>query len=171
VQIKWVVAAAVVMGLAFVVSAAGYNSTLGASVTLPLLPVAIGLAVLRFRLYDIDRLISRTVSYALVTGCVLLVYGVIVGLASRLAPDSSNLAVAAATLAAAAAVRPVLHRVQRGVDSRFNRPRFDAVATVERFGAELRNEVAIDRVHQGLLAAVHDTLQPDRASLWVVTRG
>jgi hypothetical protein len=169
-QIKWVLTAVIVMATAIAVSAVVFQGTIGSEATMPLLPLAIGVAVLRFRLYDIDRLVSRTVSYAVVTGCVLLVYGVIVSLATRLVPESSELAVAAATLAAAAVARPVLRRVQRWVDRRFNRPRFDAVATVERFGSDLRDEIEPDRIEHGLLAAVRDTLQPVTASVWVVTR-
>ena len=167
-QIKWVLAAVMVMTVVIVLDGILLNDPEGAALTLPLVPLAIGVAVLRYRLFDIDRLVSRTVSYALVTGCVLLTYAAIITLATRLVPGSSNLGVAAATLAAAAVVRPALRAVQGRVDRRFNRPRFDAAATVERFGLDLRHEIELERVEHELLAAVRDTLQPDRATLWTV---
>jgi hypothetical protein len=134
----------------------------------PLLPaLAIGIAITRYRLFDIDRLVSRTVAYALATGCVLLTYAVAISLATWLVPHSSNLAVAAATLAAAAVARPVLGAVQERVDRRFNRPRFDAQRSVEEFGSTLRTVVTPDHVVAELRAVLVRTVQPAGLSIWL----
>ncbi|MFZ0324468.1 MAG: hypothetical protein WAN48_10090 [Actinomycetes bacterium] len=132
-----------------------------------LIPAAIGLAILRYRLYEIDRLISRTASYALVTGVVAVTYWVVVTLMSALAPTSSSLTVAAATLAAAAIVRPMVRKVQGLVDRRFNRASFDAARTVDDFGARLRHEVDSDRITAGLVLAVQKTLEPRTLTIWL----
>ncbi len=132
-----------------------------------LIPIAIGIAVLRYGLYGIDRLISRTLSYAVITGTLLVMYLVLVTTVSRIAPSSSSLAVAASTLAVAALFQPLRRRVQTAVDSRFNRARYDADRTVEAFTRTLREEVDLDAVRSGLIAAVHGTLQPTTARLWL----
>ena len=132
-----------------------------------LLPVSIGIAVLRFRLFDIDRVVSRTTSYLIVTGLVIAVYGAAVTLTSRALPASSGLAVAAATLAAAAAFRPALGRVQRAVDRRFDRRRYDATRVVDEFGTRLRDVVAPDDVAVDLTGAVSEALQPGTVGLWL----
>jgi hypothetical protein len=130
-------------------------------------PVAIGVAVLRYRLYDLDRVISRTLTYGLLTVLLGLGYaGVVLGL-GRLLPDSSSLVVAAATLAAVAAFSPLRRRVQQLVDRRFNRRRYDAARTVDGFAARLRDQVDLDALHGELLAVVDQTMQPTRASLWL----
>jgi hypothetical protein len=140
----------------------------GASVlTFVLIPVAIGIAVLRYGLYGIDRLISRTLSYALITGTLLVVYLVLVTTVSRIAPSSSSLAVAASTLTVAALFQPLRRRVQTAVDRRFNRARYDADRTVEAFTRTLREEVDLDAVSTDLIATVHDTLEPVRVGLWL----
>lgn len=131
-----------------------------------LLPLSICVAVLKYRLYDIQRIISRTTSYGVVTGLLLATYGVVVALVSRLVPDSSSLAVAAATLAAAAAFRPLLRRVQGVVDRRFNRERYDAVKTVEQFATDLRQVVQPDVVIDDLRSVVAHTLQPSVIRVW-----
>jgi hypothetical protein len=131
------------------------------------LPVTIGLAVLRYRLWDLDRLVSRTVTYALVTALLVLPYLVIVPAAGRLAQGAGNLAVAAATLAAVAAFAPLRRRVQDLVDRRFNRRRYDAERTVEAFAARLREQVDLDALAAELLSVVHQTVQPTQASLWL----
>ncbi len=130
-------------------------------------PVCVGVAVLRYRLYDLGRLVSRTVSYAVLTGLLLGVYLVLVTTATRLLPGSSSLAVAASTLAAAALFQPLRRRVQTTVDHRFNRARYDADRTVETFSRRLREEVDLDAVRTDLLTVVHDTLQPATAGLWL----
>ena len=130
-------------------------------------PVAVGVAVLRYRLYDLDRVISRTLTYGLLTVLLGLGYaGVVLGL-GRLLPEGSSLVVAAATLAAVAAFSPLRRRVQELVDRRFNRRRYDAARTVEGFATRLRDQVDLDALHGELLAVVDQTVQPTRASLWL----
>jgi hypothetical protein len=132
------------------------------------LPVSVGVAILRYRLYDIDRIISRTLTYAIVTGMLIGVYVALLALFSVLLPDtSSSLAVAASTLAAAAVARPGLKRVQAAVDRRFNRARYDALQTVDDFGTRLRNQVDPHRVREDLVAVVNSTLQPGSATIWI----
>ena len=125
------------------------------------------MAVLRYRLWELDRLVSRTVTYALVTGLLVLPYLVIVPAASRLAHGSGSLGVAAATLAAAALFQPLRRRVQDLVDRRFNRRRYDAARTVEAFAVRLRDQVDLDALLGELLAVVAETVQPTTASLWL----
>jgi hypothetical protein len=134
---------------------------------LAFVPVACGIAVLRYRLYEIDRIISRTASYALVTGLVLVVYVCVVWSVPQLLPQSSDLAVAAATLTAAALFRPLLSWVQSSVDRRFNRSRYDADRAVEAFANRLRDEVDPERVSTDLLAVVDRTVAPNQTYLWL----
>jgi hypothetical protein len=172
-QLRWVAAgaAAAVAGLllsSFV--ALGVVPRLADAVVyagLLCLPVAIAVAVLRYRLWDLDRLVSRTVTYALVTALLVLPYLLIVPAASRLARDAGGLAVAAATLAAVALFAPLRRRVQDLVDRRFNRRRYDAARTVEAFAVRLREQVDLDALRAELLAVVDQTVQPTRASLWL----
>ena len=131
------------------------------------LPLAIAVAVLRYRLWDLDRLISRTVTYALVTALLVVPYLLILPAATRLAQGSGSLAVAAATLAAAALFQPLRRRVQDLVDRRFNRRRHDAARTVDGFALRLRDQVDLDMLHGELLAVVDQTMQPTQASLWL----
>jgi hypothetical protein len=131
------------------------------------LPVAMGAAVLRYRLYDLDRIISRTLAYGLLTVLLGLGYaGVVLGL-GRLLGKSSSLAVAAATLAVAAAFQPARRRVQSLVDRRFNRRRHDAGRIIEAFGARLRDQVDLTTLTAELVAVVDQTMQPTTASLWL----
>jgi hypothetical protein len=123
--------------------------------------------VLRYRLWDLDRLVSRTVTYAVVTALLVAPYLLIVPAAGRLVQGAGSLAVAAATLAAAAAFAPLRRRVQGLVDRRFNRRRYDAARTVEGFAARLRDQVDLDALRGELLAVVDQTMQPNRASLWL----
>jgi hypothetical protein len=131
------------------------------------LPVAVGAAVLRYRLYDLDRIISRTLAYGLLT---LLLGGgyavVVLGLGQLLGRDSP-LVVAAATLAVAALFQPARRRVQAVVDRRFNRRRHDAARIIAEFGARLRDQVDLDTLTADLLAVVDQTMQPTQASLWL----
>ncbi len=131
------------------------------------IPVAIGIAILRYGLYGIDRLISRTLSYAVITGTLLVIYLLLVTTVSRIAPASSSLAVAASTLAVAALFQPLRRRVQTVVDRKFNRARYDADRTVDAFTRTLREEVDLDAVSSDLIATVHDTLEPARVGLWL----
>jgi hypothetical protein len=132
-----------------------------------LLPLATGAAILRYRLYDLDRIISRTLAYGLLT---LLLGGgyavVVLGLGQLLGRDSS-LVVAAATLAVAGLFQPARRRVQAGVDRRFNRRRHDAAQVIEGLAVRLRDQVDLDALHTELLAVVDQTMQPTQASLWL----
>jgi hypothetical protein len=131
------------------------------------IPLAIAVAVLRYRLWDLDRLVSRTVTYALVTALLVVPYLLVVPAAGRLAQGSGSLAVAAATLAAAALFQPLGRRVQDRVDRRFNRRRYDAARTLEAFTVRLRDQVDLDALHGELLGVVDHTMQPTQASLWL----
>jgi hypothetical protein len=141
---------------------------LAAGVCMALLPLAIGAAILRYRLYDLDRIIiSRTLACGLLT--VLLGGGyalTVLGLGQLLGQDSS-LVVAVATLAVAAAFQPARRRIQQAVDRRFNRRRYDAARTIAGFRARLREEVDLDTLTGELLAVVEQTMQPTQASLWL----
>jgi hypothetical protein len=172
-QLRWVAAGAagVVAGLALLpVAAAGIlpaGESIFPSLLLLSVPVAVAVAVLRYRLWDLDRLVSRTVTYALITVLLVSPYLLILPAITRLAGDAGSLAVAAATLAAAAAFSPLRRRVQDLVDRRFNRARYDATRTVEAFAARLREQVDLDALSAELLAAVEQTVAPTRASLWL----
>ena len=131
------------------------------------LPISIGIGILRYRLYDIDRLISRTLSYALLTGLLVGVFVGLVLLTTRVLPFSSPVGVAASTLAAAALFAPLRGRLQRLVDRRFNRARYDAEALVAAFGARLRDAVDPETVLTELAAAAGGSLQPAHVSVWV----
>ena len=130
-------------------------------------PVACGLAILKHGLFEIDRLISRTLSYAILTGLLVGVFVGIVALATDVLPFSSPVAVAASTLAAAGLFNPLRGRVQRLVDRRFNRARYDAEAIIASFTLRLRDAVDLDTVRQELLAAVEGAVQPTHASVWI----
>ena len=131
------------------------------------LPVSMGVAILKYRLYDIDRIISRTLAYALVTGLLVGVYAGLVLLATQVLRFSSPVAVAASTLAAAALFNPVRRRVQRAVDRRFNRARYDADQTVAAFAGRLKDAVDLDTVQADLLDAVGSALEPAHLSVWL----
>ena len=130
-------------------------------------PVGVAVAVLRYRLWDLDRLVSRTVTYTLVTALLVVPYALILPAATRLLEGSGSLAVAAATLAAAAAFQPLRRRVQDLVDRRFNRQRYDAARTVEQFAARLRDQIDLDALSAELLAVIDQTMQPTQAWLWL----
>ncbi len=133
-------------------------------------PVAIGIAVTRYRLFEIDRILSRTVSYALLTGGLLALYLVAVAaLRPLLTPltGTSDLAVVVSTLAAAAAFGPVRWRVQALVDRRFDRARYDAARTVDAYARRLRDQVDLDAVTAGLRDTVVATVGPQRLGLWL----
>ena len=164
-QVKWFLLAVVLATIGWFVNQIPLPIRVVFIVGLP--PLAIALALLRYRLYDIDRVISRTASYAIVTGALLVIYALVVTSVTRLLPDSSTLAVAAATLAAAALARPLLRRVQGSVDRRFNRARYDAQRTVEVFGARLRHEIDSATVERDLRGVVLQTLEPTSVSVWL----
>jgi hypothetical protein len=130
------------------------------------LPVSMGVAILKYRLYDIDRILSRTVAYAIITGLLVGVYAGLVLLATQVLGFASTWAVAASTLAAAALFAPLRRRVQRLVDRRFNRARYNADRTVAVFAARLQDAVDLDTVHADLLSTVSASLQPAHLSVW-----
>ena len=136
----------------------------------PLIPVAVGIAILKYRLYDIDRLISRTLAYAIVTALLVGLYAGLVLLAVRVLSITSPVAVAASTLAAAALFSPLRRRVQRVVDRRFNRVRYDADQTVAAFAARLRDTVDLDAMRSDLLTVVNTAVEPAHVSVWTVPR-
>jgi hypothetical protein len=177
-QLKWLAYAVVVATVALVLASrqwAGWAvAEVVALVAVGFIPVAIGIAILRYRLFDIDRLISRTLTYGLLTALLAGVYATGVFVAGRLlnpATGDSALAVAASTLAVAALFQPLRRRIQRLVDRRFNRSRYDAARTVEAFSGRLREEIDLDSLSAELLAVVDQAMQPAQASLWLRPTG
>jgi hypothetical protein len=134
------------------------------------LPVSMGVGILRYRLYEIDRIISRTLAYAVVTALLVGVYAGLVLLSTHVLTLTSPVAVAASTLAAAALFNPLRRRVQRVVDRRFNRARYDAGLTVAAFAARLKDAVDLDTVRGDLAAVVQETLEPAHVSVWLADR-
>ena len=134
------------------------------------LPVSIGVAVLKYRLFDIDRIISRTLGYAIVTGLLVGVYAGLVLLATQVFKFHSTVAVAAATLAAAALFNPIRRRVQLRVDRRFNRARYDADQMVAVFAARLKDTVDLDSVRDDLASVASQALEPAHVSVWISHR-
>jgi hypothetical protein len=170
-QLKWLVFAAAVIVVAELASAPIKSTNLQNAISsgaLALVPLAIGVAVLRYRLYDIDRIISRTLAYAIVTGLLIGTYAGLVLLATEVLQIHGAVAVAAATLIAAALFNPVRRRVQHRVDRRFNRARYDADETVAAFAARLKDAVDLESVRADLASVVQTVLEP--AQVWVWTR-
>jgi hypothetical protein len=173
-QVKWF---AYGTALLLLLPAAGpvgaVSSTAGnlmTAVIVSALPVTIGIAVLRYRLYDLDRLVNRTVVYGLLTVLLAGVYaGLVFALSQLLNPadQQSALAVAASTLVVAALFQPARRRIQGLVDRRFNRRRYDVARTVAAFSARLRDQIELDTLSTELLAVVDQTMQPTQASLWL----
>jgi len=169
-QIKWLIIGVCVF-FAIGVPSLGINSDIweaGIAVGFAALPLAIGVGILRYRLYDIDRIVSRTVSYGIVTALLAGVYAGVVLLATRELAFSSEVAVAVSTLAAAAAFNPLRKRVQRLVDRRFNRSRYDAELTVAAFAARLQDGVDMAAVQADLAATVQQALEPEHLSVWML---
>jgi hypothetical protein len=172
-QLKWFTYAAALLPLA-----AALTDVLPAplgnlvfAVPIVFLPVATGIAILRYRLYDIDRLINRTLVYGLLSALLagvyagaVLVLGQVFGGVGR---DPPSWVVAGATLAVAALFQPARRRIQQVVDRRFNRRRYDAAKTVEAFSTRLRDEIDLDTLSAELLAVVNQTMQPTVVSLWL----
>jgi hypothetical protein len=172
-QLRWLAwgaglaAVALLTAMAALVLDLPHLTDLALGVTAAVLPLATGAAILRYRLYDLDRIISRTLAYGLLTVLLGLGYsGVVLGL-GRLLPHGSSLVVAGATLAVAAVFQPARRRIQQLVDRRFNRRRYDAAQLIASFSTRLRDEIDLDTLTGELLAVVHQTIQPTQASLWL----
>jgi hypothetical protein len=174
-QLKWFAYAAVLVG-AFIIGGevgpqtSGLVDLLLESLTLAGVYVGIGIAVLRYRLYEIDRLINRTLVYGLLTAVLGLCYVVgslVFVLVAGAGTDPPSWLVAAATLAAAAVFRPARRRIQAVVDRRFNRRRYNAAKTIEGFSARLRDEVDLDTLSAEVLAVVDQTMEPTSVSFWL----
>jgi hypothetical protein len=174
-QLTWFVAAGVTEILVIVTvtllapPASVIGSVLAAAVS-PLLPIAATVAILRYRLYDIDRIVSRTVSYGVVTGLLAVLFaGLVLGLQAILAPFTAGngLAVAASTLVVAATFQPLRGRVQRVVDRRFDRARYDAEAVVTRFVGNVRDQVELDALVGEVVVAARRSVAPAWASVWL----
>jgi hypothetical protein len=143
---------------------------IGPIVSIPLIPIAIGIAVLRYRLYEIDRIISRTIGWGLTTGSVAAVFGLlIVGLQALLEPvtNASTLVVAGSTLVAAALFMPLHRRLQAAVDRRFNRSRVDAQRVVDTFAERLRDRVDLAAVESDIAVTLREALRPGSVTVWV----
>ena len=177
-QLKWLMAGSAIafIGLVPVLGYAGSTSAYSGGPTaeaavavagFAAVPLSIGVAVLKYGLFDIDRIISRTLAYAIVTGLLVGVYAGLVLLATRVLSFHTPVAVAASTLAAAALFSPLRRRVQRVVDRRFNRARYDADQTVAAFAARLKDEVGLDTIRQDLAGTVHTALEPAHISVWI----
>ena len=134
------------------------------------LPACLGVAILKYRLYDIDRIISRTLAYAIVTGLLVGLYTGLVLLTTEVFRVHTPVAVAVSTLAAAAPFNPLRRRVQRVVDRRFNRARYDADQTVAAFAARLKDAVDLDSVRDDLAGVAHHALEPAHVSMWISHR-
>jgi hypothetical protein len=173
-QLRWLAVAAAVASVALLVAVA--TAAMGGSLDLILvaagasvvvLPLATGAAILRYRLYDLDRIISRTLAWGLLTLLLGLGYAAVVLGLGRLLPQSSSLGVAAGTLAVAAVFQPARRRIQGVVDRRFNRRRYDAAQTIAAFSGRLHQQIDLDTLTTELLAVVEETMQPAQASLWL----
>jgi len=166
-QLKWVAS-----GAAVTLVGVFLGSTVGVGwFGVAALPISMGVAILRYRLYDIDRIISRTLAYAIVTGLLVGVYAGLVLLATHVLSFHSTVAVAVATLAAAALFNPLRRRVQHVVDKRFNRARYNTNRIVAAFAARLKDEVDLDSIQDDLTGAVHRALEPAHVSVWINVRG
>ena len=170
-QLKWLASGAAVCGV-LGISAVSTNSSIWEVLILGFaaLPLSIGIGILKYRLYEIDRLISRTLAYAIVTGLLVGVYAGLVLLSTHVFTVHGTVAVAASTLAAAALFTPLRRRVQHAVDRRFNRARYDADQTIAAFAAHLNDAVDLDSVRTDLTAVVHRALEPAHVSLWLTPR-
>jgi predicted PurR-regulated permease PerM len=135
------------------------------------MPASLGVAVLKYRLYELDRIISRVVSYTLITAVLVGFYTGLVLLTTHVLPFKSAVAVAACTLITAALFNPLRRRIQRAVDRRFNRSRYNAEAVVAGFTARMRQTVDFDAVRDDLVGVVHEAFQPTQVSVWLAEAG
>ena len=171
-QLKWLMCGSAVALIAIVAGSTGLAGTVGGVGVLGFLalPLSIGVAVLRYGLFEIDRIISRTLAYAIVTGLLVGVYAGIVLLSTDVLTLTSSAAVAASTLAAAALFNPLRRRVQRVVDRRFSRARYDGEQTVAAFAVRLKDAVDLDSVRDDLASVVQKALEPAHVSVWMNER-
>jgi hypothetical protein len=179
-QLKWLYSGTVVFVISVFAAALASGNTSGTAKLVSNLITPIGfaafaacfaVAVLKYRLYDIDRIISRVISYAIVTAVLAGVFAGVVVLATVVLPFKGSVAVAASTLVGAALFNPLRRRVQRAVDRRFNRSRYNAEAVVAAFTARLRQTVDLDTVRGDLVGAVHDAFEPTHVSVWLAGTG
>jgi len=171
-QLKCLAVGAAVLVFCFVLNSAtgggsGFVGDVTFSVGLAALPLAMGVGILKYRLYEVDRLISRTLSYAILTALLVGAFIGLVALTTNTLALSGRVGVAASTLAAAALFNPLRVTIQRLVDRRFNRARYDAEATVAAFTATLRDAIDVDSIRTDLLDAVNRAVQPSHASVWI----
>ncbi len=174
-QLKWLIggAACCVVATAITIFAGNYSSQAAQAVQdaadlgAAMLPAAIGVGIVKYRLYDIDRIFSRTLAYAIVTGLLVGVYLSLVLLASLVRPSSSPAVVAGSTLIVAALFHPLRRQVQRVVDRRFNRARYNADQIVTAFAGRLQDAVDLGTVRDELTNAVHAALEPAHLSVWI----
>jgi hypothetical protein len=178
-QLKWLLAGALASLIGLMASfrilailgLAAAVISLIASLCLLALPASITVGILKYRLFDIDRLISRTLAYALLTGLLVGIYAGLVLLATQVLRFSSPVAVAASTLKAAALFSPLRRRVQRAVERRFNRARYDADRMVDAFASRLQDAVDLDAVRADLTTVVRQALEPSQVSVWMTGGG
>ncbi len=173
-QVKWMLAAVTVVVLLVIPGEVGLDpgnlTSIPGAASLGLIPLAVAVAILRYRLYEIDRIISRTIAYAIVVGLLGATFAALVlGLQALLAgvTQGETVPVAVSTLAVFALFQPVRNRVRVLVDRRFNRARYDAAQTAERLAERLRDEVDLERLSDAVVATVRATLAPERAVIWV----
>jgi hypothetical protein len=177
-QLKWLLTGSAIAGICIGITfstgnASGFMHVIGviALAGLLALPLSIGVAVLKYRLFDIDRVVSRTLAYAVVTGLLVGVYAAIVLLATQVLRFRAPEAVAASTLAAAALFNPLRRRVQRAADRRFNRAWYDADQTIVAFAGRLKDTMDLDSVRDDLATVVDRALEPAHVSMWINERG
>ena len=174
-QLKWLISGGALCVVGFVISIVLNNAhnepwyaiAQAAPFSVATLPLSVGVGVLKYRLYEIDRLLSRTISYLLVTGMLVGVFAGVVLLTTRVLPFSSPVGVAASTLAAAALFNPLRIRVQQLVDRRFNRARYNAETVIAAFSERLRGGVDPEAVESGLITAVTQAIHPAHAAIWL----
>ncbi|MGH8949071.1 MAG: hypothetical protein ACRDXF_09465 [Acidimicrobiia bacterium] len=170
-QIKWLLAATSLLAIAYLVGANSDDPNAAIwwviSFAVAGIPISILFAVLRYRLYDIDRILSRTVSYVVVIGLLAGVYLLGLTAMTNFLPSDSSLSVAASTLAVAALFNPLRRRVQAGVEKRFNRSRYDSQQVVDEFSGSLRQDVDPETVVGGWVEVVSETMNPTSISVWV----
>ena len=178
-QLKWLLAGSAIAGVGIPLAVwlsgmhgilAGLAAGIAGACGQLAIPVCMGVAILKYRLFDIDRIISRTLGYAIVTGLLVGAYAGIVLLTTQVFRVHTPVAVVAATLAAAALFNPVRRRVQQVVDRRFNRARYDADQAIAAFAARLKDAVDLDSVRDDLADVVQQALEPAHVSVWISQR-